>query len=276
MTDTQATEKSITIRWSALYASLYHFLGYAFIQGFGDAGEQALREAIHDYGSYRAGHVRREHMASGMDLNLANMMNFGDMPNTDSLESEGRVCTPAYFGITVAECTLFNTWQDADGIPVGRIYCEEVHEPLYCEYADGVTLDMPEFMTKGDSICTFILTQPGAPKEIVRPALDKHPEAKIARLYGLLYQFLARKMADTFGAEGVVALREALSNHVSREGNSLKEELAVVAGPALETKSRFDKPFSSIAGRAVYESWLEMEGDENSVSAIYIDMLMSE
>lgn len=273
MNSSPVSEKSISVRWSALYASLYQILGQAFTHGFGDTGEVALREAIHDYGSYRASQVRREHQERGLELNLANMMNFGDMPNTDSLESDGRTCTPAYFGVTVNDCTLFNSWKDGDGIPVGRIYCEEVHQPLYCEYAEGVTLDMPEFMTKGDGFCTFVLTQPGAPETAAPPLLDEHPEAKVARLYGLLYQFLARKLLDTFGDEGASALRAAIREHVQRDAESLKRELSAT-GHVDDVDTAVAGLFSSIAGQAVLDAFREMEEDELRVGSYYLDGVM--
>ena len=86
------------------------------LDSFGQVGERALQKAIHDYGSYRASRVRADHEARGLALNLANMMNFGDMPNTDSLEWEDRICTPSYFCVTVTECTLYDTWRELDGV----------------------------------------------------------------------------------------------------------------------------------------------------------------
>jgi hypothetical protein len=273
MTISKRPEQSITIRWSALYASIYYFLGRAFTDRFGNAGEQALREAIRDYGSYRACQMRLDHQSKGIDLNLANMMNFGDMPNTDSLESAGRTCTPAYFGVTVHDCTLFNAWQLVGGVPIGRIYCEEVHQPLYCEYTKNVTLEMPEFMTKGDGFCTFILTQPGAPETVVPPVVDRDPEAKIARLYGLLFEFLAKRLLDQFGEPGVNALQEATGEHVRQQGETLVAELTAAKVGGVAGKGRHRELFSSAGGRAVYGAFEEMEGEELKIGRFYIRAL---
>jgi hypothetical protein len=265
------TEESITNKWSRLYASLYYFLGRAMMERFGEAGEKALRQAIHDYGAYRAGWMRADHEARGLALNLANMMNLGDMPNTDSLESDDRVCTPAYFRIVVKECTLYDTWRNLDGLHVGRIYCAEVHHPLYCGYADGVTLDLPNYLTKEDEVCTFILTQSDAPEPAAPPVADAHPEAKIARLYGVLYQFLAKAMLDVFRDEGEDALRRALRNYARHEAESLNEDQLARGWEIHGSQLELCEGYSTIAGQAVYDAWREVEGDETPIGLIYFE-----
>lgn len=264
-------EETNTVKWSRLYASLYFFLGQAMIKNLGQAGEKTLRETIQDYGSFRACRVRTDHKARGLALNLANMMNFGDMPNTDSLESEGRICTPSDFRITVNECTLYNTWQSLNGIDVGRIYCEEVHHPLYCEYVQGVTLDLPDFLTKGDEVCTFILTLPDAPEPAAQPTPDTYPEIKIARLYGVLYDFLAKAMLNAFGNEGEDALRHALGNYARHEAKSLNEDQLARGWEVREATLSLGEEYSTVAGRAIYDAWREMEGDETPVGLIYFE-----
>jgi len=241
------------------------------MERFGEGGENALRRAIHDYGAYRANWVRADHEARGLALNLANMMNFGDMRNTDSLDSDDRVCTPAYFRIIVTECTLYDTWRNLDGLHVGRVYCAEVHHPLYCGYADGVTLDLPDYLTKGDEVCTFILTQPDAPKPAAQPMADAYPEAKIARLYGVLYQFLAKAMLDTFGDEGEDALRHALRDYARHEAESLNEDQLARGWAIHGSKLRLSEDYSTIAGQAVYDAWREIEGDKIPIGLIYFE-----
>ena len=271
MTANQVPEETVTTKWSRLYASLYYFLGGAMLDAFGEAGKKALRQAIHNYGAYRASRVRADHRAQGLALNLANMMNHGDMPNTDSLERKDRICTPSYFRVTVTECTLYDAWQDLDGVDVGRIYCEEVHEPLYCGYAEGVTLHLPDFLTKGDEVCTFILTQPDAPEPAARPTPDSVPEAKIARLYGVLYYFLARAMLDAFRDTGERILRHALSEYTYCESRSLDEDHLARGWEIQGSALRPAKGYSTAVGQAVYDAWREMEGDETPIGLIYFE-----
>jgi hypothetical protein len=271
MTTHQASQETITNKWSRLYGTLYSFLGTAMIEGFGEDGERVLRQAVHDYGAYRASWVRANHRTQGLALNLANMMNFGDMPNTDSLEKEGRVCTPSAFRVTVTECIHHNTWSALDSLQVGRIYCEEVHGPLYCEYADGVTLDLSEFLTKGDDACTFILTLPDAPEPAAQPTLDAHPETKIARLYGVLYCFLARALTDAFGDAGESALRQALRAYARREAASLTEDQLACGWERQGSTLRLAAGHATLGGQAVYEAWQEVEGPETPTGLIYFD-----
>ena len=271
MTVKEASGETITGRWSRLYGTLYCFLARAMLDNFGDEGERVLRQAVHDYGAYRADSMRADHQARGLALNLANLQNLGDMPNTDSLEKDGRICTPSYFCVTVNECTHNDTWRALDSLDAGRIYCAEVHHPMYCGYAGGTTLDLPDYLTKGDEYCTFVLNQPGAPEPAAEPKADTYPEAKIARLYGVLYCFLGKAMVDAFGKEGEKALRQALGAYAQHAADTLgKDQIACgwgVHGSELQPAGGK----STIAGRAVYAAWQEVEGKDTPLGHIYFD-----
>lgn len=271
MATERVTMESVTGRWSRLYGTLYTFLARALIDDFGPAGERALRQAVHDYGAYRARWMNADHRARGLALNLANLQNHGDMPNTDSLEKADRVCTPSYFRVVVRQCTHNDTWRALDSLDVGRIYCAEVHHPMYCGYANGITLDLPEYLTKDDEVCTFILNQPGAPEPAAEPVVGEHPETKIARLNGVLYCFLAQALCDTFGSEGEGALRKALANYARHAADSLSEDQLARGwkrhGPALKPA----EGTSTLAGQAVYDAWQEVEGTKTPLGLIYFE-----
>ena len=49
---------------------------------------------------------------------------------------------------------------------------------MYQGYAEGITLDLPEYLTKDDEACLFILHQPRAPEPAAEPVADVHPENK--------------------------------------------------------------------------------------------------
>jgi hypothetical protein len=257
------------------------------LDNFGDAGERALRQAVHDYGAYRARWMRADHEARGLALNLANLQNLGDMPNTDSLEKGDRVCTPSYFRVVVNECTHNDTWRRLDSLDAGRIYCAEVHHPMYCGYGDGITLDLPEYLTKGDPACLFILNQPGAPEPTsassveptaassvepaAEPVADVHPETKIARLYGVLYCFLARALCDTFGREGERALRRALGDYARYAADSLDEDQLARGWEQQGGALRPGEGISTLTGQAVYDAWREVEGADIPLGTIYFE-----
>ena len=267
----QAVAETVTGRWSRLYGTLYTFLARAMVDDFGQEGEQALRKAVHDYGAYRAGWMNADHQARGLALNLANLQNLGDMPNTDSLEKGDRVCTPSYFRVVVNECTHNDTWRALDSLDVGRIYCAEVHHPMYCGYADGITLDLPEYLTKGDPACTFILNQPDAPEPAAEPVIDVHPETKIARLYGVLYCFLAGALLDTFGSEGERSLRKALRAYARHTTDSLNEDQLARGWEKGGAGLQAAEGISTLSGQAVYDAWCEVEGAETPLGLIYFE-----
>ena len=262
------TGETVTGKWSRLYGTLYAFIARAMLDGFGDEGERVLRKAIHDYGAYRAAWMRADHQRRGLALNLANLQNLGDMPNTDSLEKDGRVCTPSYFRVTVTECTHNDTWRALDSLEAGIIYCSEVHHPMYEGYSGG-SLDLPDYLTKGDRFCTFELKQPGAPEPAAEPKVDTYPEAKIARLYGVLYCFLARAMVDTFGEDGEQALRQALAAYASHAVNDLGEDQVACGWEADGTRLQPVAGKTSVAGQAMYAAWQEVEGEGTPLGHIY-------
>jgi len=266
----EATRETITNKWSRLYGTLYTFLARAMLDNFGDEGERVLRQAIHDYGAYRANWMRADHQARGLALNLANLQNLGDMPNTDSLEKDGRICTPSYFRVTVNECTHNDTWRELDSLDAGIIYCSEVHHPMYEGYAGG-TLELPDYLTKGDACCTFVLKQPGAPEPAAEPKADVYPEAKIARLYGVLYCFLARAMIDAFGEEGEAALRQALGAYAQHAADLLGADQLADGWELHGSELQPAEGKSTITGQAVYAAWQEVEGTGTPLGLIYFD-----
>lgn len=268
----EETRETITNKWSRLYGTLYTFLARAMLDGFGDEGERVLRQAIHDYGAYRAEWMRADHQARGLALNLANLQNLGDMPNTDSLEKDGRICTPSYFRVTVNECTHNDTWRALDSLDAGIIYCSEVHHPMYEGYSGG-TLDLPEYLTKGDPYCTFVLNQPGAPEPAAEPKANAYSEAKIARLYGVLYCFLARAMVDAFGEKGEKALRQALGAYAQHAVEFLGVDQLACGWELHGSELQPSEGNNTIAGQAVYGAWQEVEGDGTPLGLVYFDAI---
>jgi hypothetical protein len=273
MATSKAPAETITGRWSKLYGTLYTFLARAMVDSFGEQGETTLRHAVHDYGAYRARWMNADHRARGLALNLANLQNLGDMPNTDSLEKGARVCTPSFFRVVVTDCTHNNTWRELGSLDVGRIYCAQVHHPMYCGYAEGITLDLPEYLTKGDKVCTFILHQPGAPEPAGEAVREPHPETKIARLYGVLYCFLARAFLDAFDSEGEDALRKGLGAYARYAAASLNEDQLARGWEQHGSALQPTKGTSTLAGQAVYDAWREVEGAGTPLGLIYFEVI---
>jgi hypothetical protein len=126
-------------------------------------------------------------------------------------------------------------------------------------------------LTKDDDICTFILNLPDAAEPAAKPVADAHPEAKIARLYGVLYQFLAKAMLENFGAEGEEALRNALGDYARHEAESLNEDQLARGWKVHGSELRLGEGYSTISGQAVYDAWCEVEGDETPIGLIYFE-----
>jgi hypothetical protein len=267
-------------------------LGKTLVDTFGADGEQTLRQAIRAYGHYRAAYNRVRHESLGLPVNLDTLHGYGDMPG-DSLSSKGKVVTPSYRKSTVIRCTLHNTWK-VFGDDIGRIYCEEVHHPLYCGYDDRIKLEMPEYLTKGDDVCTFILTFDDAeePRDVHVPEKEKGAgrslESAMARLTGIMYEYLAGAMLKRFGERGKTALNRALRDYAVHRGKKLRadhlERRIEISPSALvengdapygdsidmthtwETPNRFTL---TITRSDLFDAFREIEGDEMPVGHVY-------
>ena len=101
--------------------------------------------------------------------------------------------------------------------------------------------------------------------------MDAHPEAKIARLYGVLYCFLARAMLDAFGDDGERVLREALGEYARHEAASLNEDQLARGWERQGSALRPTQGVATISGQAVYDAWREVEGDAVPLGLIYFE-----
>jgi hypothetical protein len=294
----QPESPSNAIRWSTLYGTLYYFLGKTLVDTFGPEGEQALRQAIRDFGAYRAKYNRARHEALGLPVNLLTLHGYGDMPG-DSLSSRDRIITHSYLRSTITRCTLHDTWKEL-GENIGRIYCEEVHHPLYCGYDPRVELEMPDYLTKGDDICTFIMTFDNAeePMDIQIPDKERGAgrslESAMVRLLGIMYEYLANAMLNHFGEKGLLALNQALRDYATHRGQKLRadhvergieitptaliENGDVPHGDSMEMTHAWETPTKctvTITRNELFEAFQEIEGDQTPIGHRYMAQVPS-
>lgn len=260
------------VRWSTLYGTLYYFLGKAFVDAFGTEGEDALRKAVRDYGHYRARFNRERHEALDLPINLMTMSSFGDMPN-DSLSSEGRVVEANFSKSTVTGCTLFRTWKSFGDNQIGRIYCDEVHFPLFCGYDADISLEMPAYFTKGDDHCFFRMKFPSADKTpLPDNAREKVPrrslESSMARLTAIMYVYLAQAMIKRFGERGRNEVKKALEAFAAHRAAKLRSEHET-AGFELSLTTLLKK------GDVSYGDSLEIQCDQKSSNRSVITIVKS-
>ncbi len=285
-------EPSVAILWADQYSRLFYFIAKAMLDEFGSEGDAVLRQAIRDYGHFRARWKRARHEVLGLPINLVTLMSYGDMPG-DNLSSTGRVATPTYYRSTCTACSHARNWDSLSGRQIGRIYCEEVHGCLYGpSYADGITLEMPEFMTKGDSVCTFILTMPAADPRMPEPPSGPKPslERSMARLQAIIYEYLAQAMLSHFPDQGEQVLRKALREFAAFRGRALRQMHAdrgwsrnvstYVQNPDMpygdsvalaDLSYTADQCRCTVSDCYFYEGFREIEGERTPVGLIYCE-----
>lgn len=139
-----------------LHVTFYQ-LGKGIMDEYGIEGEAALRRAIYKYAYTRGQHVRGQHKALGMKINLKNHYNFNTNPYHDSSVNEdiGRV-TEQEDCRTVDVCPFAQFFKDRGALKLGEIYCEEAHPPLWQGYNPATMVNLGRILTReGDSYCDF-------------------------------------------------------------------------------------------------------------------------
>jgi len=137
------------------YASLYAHLAKEVIDTFGEKGEEAIREGTRKYGKWRGANLRKAHQEQGYEINLKNLFEHYDMPNTNMLKSHRFKTGEREWASEVFECTLYDMWERIGMVDMGLLYCEEFHHAMWQTYWDKIKLEMPKILTQPNDRCRF-------------------------------------------------------------------------------------------------------------------------
>jgi len=138
-----------------LQAKMYYYLAKGLL-AFGLEGEAAVRRSIRRFGRKRGLALRRDHLAKGLELNLYNLFTYYDLPGDVRFRRNQIELTPETRLSETLECTFFNVWRDyPDSLPIGRIYCEEVHHEIFGAYDPKTQINLSQTLTQGDDRCRF-------------------------------------------------------------------------------------------------------------------------
>lgn len=207
-----------------IFSREYIFLARCFVEGFGAAGEGALREAVRSFGVMRGRSLREAHRQAGMKLNLFNLFTYGDLPAEPRTRRNKIKLTPEERLSETLLCPLYDQWRAMDAVALGRIYCEEFHHANFAAYAPRAQVNLTQTLTQeGDDLCRFSVYLRPANMDDAERALsfegegDAEPSQPLyqppAGIDG--YTMLAVRllhaavmtMQDRFGEPGIAQLR---------------------------------------------------------------------
>ena len=137
------------------YGMLYGFLAKRVVDSFGPEGEQVVRRALRDYAVCRGKRLREKHAALGLENHIVNLMDYYDLPSSDTLKTEREIFEPEQEVTETKACGLFNIWNELGMLREGQMYCEEIHHAMWSAYNDKMVVTQKEILSRDDNRCTW-------------------------------------------------------------------------------------------------------------------------
>ena len=225
------------------HAVLFALIARQVITSYGEVrGLLALRKAIRRYGEQRGRRMALRALANGDELTMTNYMVYGEWRyKTDGGQSE-RVEDRLDIRMVVTRCPWVDAWAEAELLPYGRYYCQEIDAALLRGFNPNLTIDVLKTLSNDGLPCEFIYRQAvlesGNTLAYIR---DKAALLESQRLMpweyhcGHFYQACSLVMGEEFGPPGRITVQNALAEFALRYGG---EAAGTVAG---YLKTDFDK-----------------------------------
>lgn len=114
---------SIVEKMARTMAKLYYFMAKEVVEEFGEAGKEAVKRAVINYGEYRGKQIREKVEAQGLPLTVENLGKFYDLPlgfawKSDKLRKEENLLEKK-----VTYCPFAEEWKSLGAEELGLIYC---------------------------------------------------------------------------------------------------------------------------------------------------------
>jgi len=133
-------------------ADLYFFVARQVIEELGEAGEQALRRGLREFGLARGAAIRAAVEAAGEEANLASFLRHYNLPTSRAWRSESTV-RPERKEATITYCPFAEQWRARGGTREGQLYCEEVDPAIRAGFGPEVRFTAPRFTLRDGGPC---------------------------------------------------------------------------------------------------------------------------
>lgn len=143
-----------------LWSLMYYVFAKEMIDSFGNEGEEALRRAIRNYGKTRGLRLKKRHEEQGLPINMRTLFTHYDLPGHPDTQKNRAVFEDDKLISFTYVCPYERIWRAQGGEGIGLLYCEEFHHAMWQAYRPDLKVEIPEILTKDDSHCKFMVTQP--------------------------------------------------------------------------------------------------------------------
>ena len=207
------------------HAMLFAYVSEETVRAFGEAGEQALVEAVRRYGYQRG---RRMGMRADLDGIARNALSYvlysewecfpGQVERVDS-QDHGRFC------LQYCRCPWYTEWSSAGMMEYGKYYCGHVDKAIL-EGFGAKRGHLASCRIDGAETCDLLFEGPCCTQEAYEQLsawkfLLGHQAIMPWEYHvGHLYQALRNAIERRFAADGTRALRRALKRYVQQFGQT--------------------------------------------------------
>lgn len=204
------------MRFQAMFGR--HF-AHSPVRRFGDEGEKAILHALHRYGLYRAGVIRKTLEAAGARLTARTVVERWDMADyhllsasgTGAIEGSDRAVT-----VTINDAPEWERWREYDtGVEIARLYYRGVLPGLAEGLGASVSLDTARLDLRRPWTVTWTVASAaeGARSPVDSHIFDRLADAtelarRTAMHNGALYYFCADEETKRFDMLGEAELRQ--------------------------------------------------------------------
>jgi len=141
-------------------ARLYYFMARKMVEKLGaEAGHEAIKEAVVEFGRFRGEKVREKVLAAGLPLTMDNEYKFHDLPigttiwDAVSRKEGDRKVTEIFL------CPFGQMWKNMGSDDIGILYCA-VDYAIWEGYNPDIKYERHECIFEGDKTCIMSYKEP--------------------------------------------------------------------------------------------------------------------
>ncbi len=152
-TDIEAAWRSLK-RSNRLVGGRFYTHATVILDRHGDAGAEAIREAMKNWGTERGTRLRKEHLAEGIDLSLENFIRRHDLP-AKFVWNHAIVEHREGLSIEIFDTPHEEAWHDLNAVNLGAIWYEGAYEAMIRAYLPNASGKWTRLIARGDGTNRF-------------------------------------------------------------------------------------------------------------------------
>ena len=157
--DHKVTTESLQ-QFADFSARLYYFMARKMVEKLGpEAGSEAIKEAVVEFGRFRGEKVREKVLAAGLPLTMENEYKYHDLPiGTTIWEAVSRKEDDRKVS-EIIRCPFGQMWKSMDADELGLLYCA-VDYAIWEGYNPAIRYERHECIFEGNKTCVMSYQEP--------------------------------------------------------------------------------------------------------------------